>query len=246
MTIYGRKTFLEVFRNQPDRIQRVVCADGIKLDPEVQLAFELLRKKGVKFEVTNLAQLDKLSSEGNHQGIIFELTQKDEIEIHELLQIASRSGNKAIILALDQITDPQNLGALLRVAEAAGVCGVVATKRRSAPLSPTARKASAGASELLPICMVDNLQYALRDVKAEGYWIIGTAIGNKSQPLFTTEFPHPCCIVVGSEGKGLRQSTVAQCDLLVEIPIQGKVQSLNVSQAAAIVLFELVRRNLGG
>jgi|688.fasta_scaffold750195_2 23S rRNA (guanosine2251-2'-O)-methyltransferase len=149
---------------------------------------------------------------------------------------------KAVILALDHLQDPQNLGALCRTAEALGVQGVLIPKDRSVMVTPGAYHASVGAVETLPILQVTNLNEALRKLKEEEFWIVGAALGEGSKPLQETPSFDKTVLVLGTEWEGLKPTTIATCDWLVEIPLQGKVQSLNVSAAGAILIYEFSRR----
>jgi len=182
------------------------------------------------------AKLDELVPGLHHQGVVFELAPLAEVPLGELLD-----REPELLLILDEVVDPQNFGSLLRVAEAAGAGGVITTERRSAPLSGAARKASAGASELVTVVRVTNLQRTFDELKQRGYWTVGTA-GEAAESLVKFEFPKRCAIVLGSEGEGMRELTRRQCDFLVSLPLYGKLDSLNVAQAAAVFLFEYRRQ----
>ena len=156
--------------------------------------------------------------------------------------IAAAKNGRGLILALDEVCDPQNLGAIFRVADAVGVDGIISTDKRSASLTDVARKASAGASEFIPFSVVKNLQRSFEELKKQGFWILGTALSDDAQSLYELDVGHPLVVVLGSEGSGMRELTKKSCDFLVEIPMRGVVESLNVSQAASVVLFELQRK----
>ena len=149
-----------------------------------------------------------------------------------------------MLLILDGIVDPRNLGALLRTAEAVGVGGVILPKRRSAPVSPVVEKAAAGAVAYLPVCQVENLARTLVALREAGYWLVGLA-PNTQQTLYDVDLSGKIAILLGGEEKGLRSLTQSYCDFLVSIPMLGKIESLNVSVAGGIVLYEFVRRKLG-
>lgn len=246
--LYGRKPVLELLRHRPESLGKILYAKSLKTDSNFTALFERLlgqnqagQRAIVATEVTT-QELDRLSNGGNHQGVLAFLTQTKQWTLEEL--IAFSRERQGVLLALDELNDPQNVGSLLRVAEATGVDGVIITEKRSAPLGPTVRKVSAGASELVPCCAVTNLHHAIREMKDAGIWIVGTFLGESAQDIYTATIPHPLCVVLGSEGKGLRALTVRECDVLVKIPMLGALESINVSQAGAVVLFELVRRGL--
>ncbi len=188
---------------------------------------------------TERGELDELSREANHQGVVFSVSRSPDISLEELLR-----KNTSLILVLDEVVDPHNLGALLRAAEVAGAGGVIITERRSAPLSPAARRTSAGASELLPLVRVTNLRRTLDALKEKGFWTVGTSLEDRSQDFYEFSFPEKTALVLGSEGSGLRALTAKECDFLVKIPMKGKIDSLNVSQAGAVCLFEFNRQKL--
>lgn len=185
------------------------------------------------------AVLDDLSRQSNHQGVVFSVLKAQDISLEQLLRL-----NPSLLLILDEIVDPQNLGSLLRVAEVTGATGVIITDRRSAPLSPAARRASAGASELLPLVRVTNLRRTLDLLKQKGFWTVGTSLQEGSKEIYDFTFPEKCALVLGSEGSGLRELTARECDFLIKIPMLGKIDSLNVSQAGAVCLFEYNRQRL--
>ncbi len=183
-------------------------------------------------------------AEEQHHGIALEVRQQAQIGLSELIDRSlSDSGNKTLAI-LDQITDPHNLGAVLRAAEGAGIDGVIATRDKSSPLTPAVVRASAGASNFMPLVQTGNLQRTLAELKSRGYWIVGMQLDERSQNLYEAEIPLPCAVVFGAEGTGLRRLTQRECDLTVVIPMQGVLESLNVSQAAAIFFYELHRRSI--
>jgi 23S rRNA (guanosine2251-2'-O)-methyltransferase len=188
-------------------------------------------------------ELDRRSRGGVHQGIVLDVPPPRELGQNELDDLVVRRGRDLRLLVLDQVEDPRNLGACLRTADAAGVDAVVVPRSHSAKLGGTALKAATGAAEAVPMAVVPNLARALRSLKDAGVWVIGTDdSGQKS--LFETEIRPPVALVLGAEGKGLRRLTLDTCDEIVRIPMQGVVESLNVSVAAGIALFELLRQDL--
>lgn len=177
-----------------------------------------------------------LTPGGGHQGIAADLLPFAYSSLAEIL-----TSTNDLLLILDEIVDPRNLGAMLRTAEAAGVGGVILTKDRSAPLSAAMEKAAAGATVHLPMCRIENLVRALAVVKKAGFWVVGLAPDAK-QSLYGLDLPKKVAVLLGGEGKGLRPLSRQQCDFLVSLPMLGKIRSLNVSVASAIALYEVVRR----
>lgn len=155
---------------------------------------------------------------------------------------AQAKASSGILVALDQVVDPQNLGSILRAAAAFGAAGVLFTKDRSSPLTEAAQRVSVGASEIVPHVVVTNLVRELQRLKQQGFWVAGASLAADAQPLDEVEVPTPTVLVMGSEHSGLRRLVAENCDLLVKIPMRGEIQSLNVGQAAAILLYELQRR----
>jgi 23S rRNA (guanosine2251-2'-O)-methyltransferase len=187
--------------------------------------------------------LDRRTGGGVHQGIVLEVPPPRELGQTELENLVAVRGRKLRLLVLDQVEDPRNLGACLRTADAAGTDAVVIPRARSAKLGGAALKAATGAAETVPLVVVPNLARTLRLLKAAGVWVIG-ADERGPKTLFEAGIQPPVAMVLGAEGQGLRRLTLETCDELVRIPMQGAIESLNVSVAAGIVLFELLRQDL--
>jgi 23S rRNA (guanosine2251-2'-O)-methyltransferase len=187
-------------------------------------------------------ELDRRAQGGVHQGIVLEVPPPRELGQNELEDLVAAKGQKLRLLVLDQVEDPRNLGACLRTADAAGTDAVVVPRAHSAKLGGTALKAATGAAETVPLVVVPNLARTLRSLKDAGVWVIG-ADESGQKTLFETEMRPPVALVLGAEGRGLRRLTLETCDEIVRIPMQGAVESLNVSVAAGIVLFELLRQD---
>ncbi len=177
-----------------------------------------------------------LVPEGGHQGIAADLSPFSYTPLSEIL-----AASKDLLLFLDEVVDPRNLGAILRTAEAAGVDGVILTKDRSAPVSALVEKTAAGATAYLPICRIENLVRTVETVKKAGFWIVGLA-PDAQQSLYELDWPEKIALLLGGEGKGLRALSRQHCDFLVSLPMLGKIRSLNVSVAGAVALYEAVRR----
>ncbi len=202
----------------------------------------LLEKSNVPFFLVSLQELNKRCSD-RHQGVIAEVQQL-QIQGEKQLDAQLINWHNPLLLVLDQIEDPRNLGACLRSADAAGVTAVIMTKNNSAPITAIARKTAAGAVDHLPLFQVNNLARVLKKLKQSGIWIYGTDCCEHSQNLYQTELKGAIAIVMGNEGKGLRHLIKQSCDHLIHIPMAGEVQSLNVSVATGITLFEVVRQRV--
>jgi 23S rRNA (guanosine2251-2'-O)-methyltransferase len=196
----------------------------------------------VPIERKRRAELDRLAGGGVHQGIVLAVNARQARNINDLEDLVEQRGRSLRLLVLDQVEDPRNLGACLRTADAAGVDAVIVPRAHSAKLGGAAEKAATGAAETVPLIVVPNLARALSWLKAAGVWVIGTdEEGPKT--LFEIRMEPPVAIVLGAEGKGLRRLTRDSCDEMVRIPMRGTVASLNVSVAAGVVLFELLRQS---
>lgn len=228
--IYGRNAVLEAAR--AGRVRRVLLAHG--LDPDPRLVE--LRQLAPCEEVP--AQRVAAMAQGAHQGVVAELAPRTFVTLRQLLQAAP-----TLLLGLDGIEDPQNLGAILRSAEAAGVEGVLLPERRSAPLSGAAVKASSGASELLPLCRVAGLASAVPEVRRAGLWCVALDPHGDMQP-WEVDLTGPLLLVVGGEGRGVHRLVRERCDSRVRLPMAGRVANLNASAAAAALLYEVTRQRL--
>ncbi len=187
------------------------------------------------------ATLDRMSDGVSHQGAIARRSAAPKPVYKDVAELIAALSEKPLLLVLDGVQDPHNLGACLRVADAAGAQAVITPRDRSAPLSPVARRAAAGAAETIPLFQVTNLARTLDELKQAGLWIIGTA-ADAEQDLFQADLRGPVALVLGGEGAGMRRLTRERCDILVRIPMAGSVESLNVSVAAGVCLFEALRQ----
>jgi 23S rRNA (guanosine2251-2'-O)-methyltransferase len=238
--VFGIHAVEALLRDDPARVRRLfVLAE--REDERVRAILELAQAAKVAIEVSPRRQLDRLARNGRHQGVVAETTHAELGSEAELeLRFASLP-QPYLFLALDGVMDPRNLGACLRSAAAAGVGAVLLPKSRSAPLSEVARKAASGAAESLFIVAVSNLVRRLEWLKRQGLWVVGAA-GEGEVSWSAADLSRPTVLVLGGEGKGLRELTRRTCDQLVSIPMRGAVSSLNVSVATGIVLFEAVRQ----
>jgi len=230
--IHGRNAVLEAAR--AGRVVRVLQAEGLGHDPRLE---ELRRLAPV--EIVTPERLDSMAR-GVNQGVAAELKPRREWMLRELL-----ATSPSLLVALDSIMDPQNLGAILRSAEVAGAEGAILPEHRSAPLSPSAVKASSGASELMPIAHVSGMPSAIAEVKRAGIWCAALDVRGDTWP-WDFDLTQPVCVVVGGEGQGVHRLVLERCDVRLKLPVRGKVASLNASAAAAALLYEVTRqRSLG-
>ena len=203
---------------------------------------ELAGKQQLKTVFRERRELDRLAGHSHHQGVLLRLEPFNYTDLSTLLAAWQKSGRSAFFLLLDGITDPHNFGAILRSAEVVGCLGVIVAKDRSCSVTPVVEKTAAGALSYLPLCQVTNLSRAIEELKQAGIWCYGLAGEEGAENLFTANLTGNLALVVGSEGKGLRENVRNHCDGLLAIPMQGQVNSLNASVAAAVALFEVVRQ----
>jgi 23S rRNA (guanosine2251-2'-O)-methyltransferase len=237
--IWGRHPVLEALR--VGRVESVLVASGRQPAPVLRQIQQLARESRVPYREVSPQELNGLVPGENLQGVIARVSTPQTVSLADLLQ--PRDEMVPLLLLLDQIQDPHNLGALLRSAAAAGATGVIVTDRRSAPLSGTVAKTSAGALHHLRIAEVTNLARAMDELRAHGIWITGLD-GAAPHLLYDVDLAGPAAIVVGAEGSGLRRLTRERCDFLARLPMPGPVESLNASVAGSIALYEAVRQRL--
>ncbi len=245
--LWGIHPVYELLTRTPRRIVEVFLVRG-KRGKKYGEIIELCRSHRVKFSfVASLKLTGPEGSQARHQGVVARInavTVKDFDQFTADFAEAVRQGKNPRVVLCDGLQDPHNIGAIIRSALASGAFGVVLTKERSAPLGGTAAKSSAGAIAHIDICQVSNLVMAMQKLQQAGAWVFGTVKDETAVSLYDTDFKLPACIVVGSEGKGLRPLVKKQCDVLITIPMRGRLDSLNSSAAAAVVLFEALRQSL--
>ena len=237
--IYGIHSVEAVLQRQPDSIAAIHFITPLR-NPRLQALRALAEQSGIVLRQSDRAELDRLSGGGRHQGVLAELTSQREPK-YDLNTLLDKAGELPLLLILDGVQDPHNLGACLRTADAAGAHAVIAPSDRAVGLTASVRKIASGAA--VPFLQVNNLARCLRDLKQHGLWVLGAA-DESTASLYQTDLNIPLAWVLGSEGKGLRRLTREHCDQIVSIPMTGVVSSLNVSVAAGIVLFEAVRQRL--
>jgi 23S rRNA (guanosine2251-2'-O)-methyltransferase len=236
--VEGRNPVLEAIRSNRT-IEKILIARGTG-EGSIREIIGKAREKGIVIQEVDRQRLDEISDSNAHQGVIAYVTPYEYVEVEDLIKRAEDKGESPFIVILDEITDPHNLGAIIRTAECCGAHGIVIPKRRSVGLSPAAIKASAGAVEYLPVAKVTNLVSTLELLKKQGFWIAGADTEGNSYTA--QDLTGPIALVVGSEGKGIGRLIKEKCDFLVSIPIKGNIDSLNASVAAGILMYEVVRQ----
>ncbi|HIQ61064.1 MAG TPA: 23S rRNA (guanosine(2251)-2'-O)-methyltransferase RlmB [Candidatus Enterenecus faecium] len=237
--IEGRNAVIEALR-AGTAMDKVYIAKG-ETDATLGHIASTARGKGIVVVEADRRKLDAMSVTHSHQGVIAVAAVREYASVSDILQSARDKGEAPLVVVCDELSDPHNLGAVIRTAEAAGAHGVIIPKRRSAGLTAIVAKTSAGAVSYLPVARVANLTALLRELKEEGLWVFGTA-ADGSTSLYQADLKGPAAIVIGSEGNGMSRLVREQCDFLVSIPMRGQVNSLNASAAAAVVLYEAVRQ----
>lgn len=237
--LYGLHAMESVLSREPERIVEIFVLKG-RDDERLNRIIQQARQAGISIQFCQRRVLDDKVQGEQHQGVVARAKpgkQFDEKDLQQLLETQAQG----FYLVLDGVTDPHNLGACLRSADAAGVTALIVPKDKSANLTPTARKVACGAAETIPLIQVTNLARTLRTMQEAGIWVVGTA-GEAEQLLYDCKLTGPMAIVMGAEGKGMRRLTRETCDELVKLPMAGSVSSLNVSVATGICLFEVVRQ----
>ena len=224
-------------------IDKVFVAAG-DTDKGLQRLAASAKEAGAVVVPVDRRKLDQMSTTRSHQGIIALAAAHDYYTIDDLLEEASSRGEAPLLVICDELSDPHNLGAIMRSAECAGAHGVIIPKRRSVGLTATVAKASAGAVEYMKVARVTNINNAIAELKEKGVWIFGTA-AEGSIPMYKADLTGPAAIVIGNEGDGMSQLVRKNCDVMVHIPMKGRISSLNASAAASILLYEAVRQRLG-
>lgn len=238
--IYGRHPVLTALENQ-HQLNRIWITNRLRYDPRFLSLLQTAKANGVVIDEVDPRRLDQLTQHANHQGIVAQVSPYEYLSLEELIQQARLASEQPVVVVADSITDPHNLGAIIRTAEALGAQGLVIPQRRAVGVTSSVMKVAAGALETFPVARVVNLSRALEELKEAGFWIYGTA-ANGSQPLHSVQFSGAIVLVVGSEGEGLSLLTQRTCDHLVSIPLHGKTPSLNASVAAGMALYEVFRQ----
>lgn len=240
--VYGVHAVEALLRHHPKRVKQVWLAEG-RDDPRVQVLVQLAGDARVRVGQCERREMDAWV-EGVHQGVVAEVSPSQVWGDAMLEELLDRSEAPPLLLVLDGVTDPHNLGACLRTADAAGALAVIVPKDKSATLNATVRKVACGAAEVIPLVAVTNLARTLEKLQQRGLWIVGTA-GEADKEIYDQDLTGPLVLVMGAEGKGMRRLTREHCDYLVRLPMAGSVSSLNVSVASGVCLFEALRQRRG-
>lgn len=238
----GRNALTEALR-AGRTIDKVFIADG-DTDRGLQRLAAEAKEAGAVIVPVDRRKLDQMSFTRSHQGVIALTAAHDYFTIDDILEEAAQRGENALIVICDELSDPHNLGAIMRSAECAGAHGVIIPKRRSVGLTATVAKASAGAVEYMKVARVTNINACINELKEKGVWVFGTA-AEGSVAMYKADLTGPTAIVIGNEGDGMSPLVRKNCDMLVHIPMKGQISSLNASAAASILLYEAVRQRLG-
>ncbi len=241
--IEGRNAVIEALRAGVN-IDKIYLMKG-DTDKTLGHIASKARAAGIVVVDADKRKLDGMSRTHAHQGVIALAAVREYATVDDILKAAEAKNEKPLIVVCDEISDPHNLGAIIRTAECAGAHGVIIPKRRSAGLTAIVGKTSAGAVAHVPVARVPNIPSLLDSLKKQGLWVYGAAMGG-SQTLYEADLKGPAAIVIGSEGHGMTRLTEESCDVLVRIPMKGKLNSLNASAAAAILLYEAVRQRMNG
>ena len=242
--VYGLHTVQALLQQHPENVLDLFALQG-REDERLNAVLAVAKQHGLSVQTVNRDKLDQMVGNGQHQGIAARTRPIPPRDDRDLMTLLDTLTVPPLLLVLDNITDPHNLGACLRTADAVGVHGVVATRDKSAGLTPVARKTASGAAEVLPFFQVTNLARMLAQLADAGVWRVGTALTPEAKPLYQAKLTGPLAIVMGAEGTGLRRLTRESCDELVYIPMAGSVQSLNVSVASGVALYEAYRQRMG-
>jgi 23S rRNA (guanosine2251-2'-O)-methyltransferase len=241
--LFGIHAIQAALEYSPQKILKI-WVDPQRQDQRLQSLLNDLENQGIQPEKTDRKKLDKMADGKNHQGIVASIELPPMLNEDALKSAIGRLEGTPLFLVLDQVQDPHNLGACLRTADATGAHGIIIPKDNAVGITPVVCKVASGAAETVPVYQVTNLARTLRWLKEQNIWVMGTA-GDAPQTLYQSQMDLPLAIVMGTEGTGMRHLTRQQCDFLVKIPMTGQVESLNVSVAAGILLYEVFRQRLG-
>lgn len=239
--VEGRNAVIELLKSTKT-INKMMIVKGER-QGSINEIIKLAKQRNLVISEVDKNKLDQLSETGHHQGVIAFVSPITYCEIEDILAIAKERGEAPFIVIADEIEDPYNLGALIRTAEIAGCHGVIIPKRRAVAVTEVVAKVSCGATEHLAIARVNNINDAIRDLKDNGVWIFGTD-GSAKDLYYEQDMTGPIAIVIGSEGRGMSQLTMKNCDFLVKIPMKGHITSLNASVSGGIVIFEAVKQRI--
>ena len=234
--LYRRNAVREALRSERRTVHKLWLQQGL---PRKEAApfLQLARQAGVKVEEAPKQKLGNMAQDGGHQGVLAEVAPFRYADVEDMLALASERGEMPFLLVLDLVQGPQNVGMLVRSAEAAGVHGIIMQERRAPDITPAMVAASAGATEHLLIAKVTNINRTLNDLKSADVWVIGTAMDDEAQPLGEVDLNRPIALVIGHEGDGLRRQVRENCDILLTLPMRGQVESLNAAVSGSILVY---------
>jgi 23S rRNA (guanosine2251-2'-O)-methyltransferase len=238
--VYGRHSVLSLLKSDR-QINRIWVSPKLHYDSRFYALISAAKARGTVIDEVEIGRISQITNNANHQGIAAQVSPYVYTELPDLITQAKAKSESPVLVILDGINDPQNLGAIIRTTEAIGAQGVIIPQRRAAGITSAVVKAAAGALEHLPVARVVNLSRALEDLKQAGFWLYGTVVGSQ-KTLKDIDSKGPVGLVIGSEGEGLSLLTQRCCDVLVSIPLEGKTPSLNASVATAIALYEIYRQ----
>ncbi|MBQ8697665.1 MAG: 23S rRNA (guanosine(2251)-2'-O)-methyltransferase RlmB [Schwartzia sp.] len=237
--VVGRNAVTEVLKSGRT-VNRLLVAEG-DAQGSIREIVRMARENGAIVETVARSKMEAIARGFRHQGVLAYTSPVDYTPFDEILRLARQKSDVPFLLLLDELEDPHNLGAILRTADAVGVDGVLIPKRRSCPLSATVAKTSAGAVEYVPVARIGNVAQTLNELKREGFWVVGADMDGMAD-YFTADLTGAVVLVVGSEGHGISRLVRETCDILVRIPMLGKINSLNVSVAGAVLMYEVLRQ----
>ena len=239
--IAGRNPVTEVLRSGRE-IDRLLVAHG-QATGSVAAIIAKCKDRGILVKEVSPSKLDYLTGGANHQGVAVLIATQEYSTVDDILNYAKEKGESPFIIVCDEIEDPHNLGAIIRTAEATGVHGIIIPKRRSASLNVTVAKAASGALEYMKVARVTNISSEIERLKEEGIWVFGADMDGEDYSL--TDFNCPCALVIGNEGKGIGTLVAKKCDKIISLPMSGKINSLNASVAAGVLMYAVVKSRTG-
>ena len=237
--VSGRNPVLEILDSDKE-IEKLYILKG-DLKGSIKKIIGKAKDQGIIIQEVDKNKLESLSDGNIHQGVVAVVTEYEYVEIEDMIELANEKGEDPFLIILDEIEDPHNLGSIIRTAECAGVHGIIIPKRRSASVNNTVYKSSAGAAEHMLVSKVTNISNTVESLKEKGLWIYGADMEGEDYH-FNTQLKGSIALVIGNEGKGLSRLVKEKCDVLVKIPMNGKISSLNASNAASILMYEVVRQ----
>ncbi|GAA5526723.1 23S rRNA (guanosine(2251)-2'-O)-methyltransferase RlmB [Herpetosiphon gulosus] len=239
--LYGRNAVLEALRANRRKLGRLLIADGIKEGESMQAINTIARERRIQVAKVQRGELDKRTAGANHQGIALECGEYPYVEVDDIIELARERGEQPLILIFDHLQDPQNIGTLMRTAEIVGAHGIIFPDRRSASITPAVINASAGAVEHLYVAQITNIAQTIKHLQEYNIWVAGVEDDERAVDFDKANLRGALALVIGAEGPGLARLTRERCDLLVRLPMRGKVASLNAATAGSIILYHAWR-----